>query len=142
MDPALPIGKARRQPSLVRTRPSTKINDLENIPAISGIDQIVDQLGEEAAQGGGTGGGVGGGAGGKPTWVDGRLRGRSRYASTASAVCCHPGRVSRLASAACRQACRSVGSVSQRRKTIARVAASPTGTAVPGVAALSVVAPC
>jgi hypothetical protein len=78
MDPALPIGKARRQPSLVGTRPSTKINDLENIPAISGFDQIIDQLGEEAAEGGGTGGGVGGGAGGQPTWVDGGLRGRSR----------------------------------------------------------------
>ena len=42
--------------------------------------------------------------------------GRSRYASTASAVCCHPGRVSRRASAAWRQARRSIGSVSHLRK--------------------------
>jgi hypothetical protein len=78
MDPALPDGKARRQPSLVRTCPRTKIDDLEDVPATSSFDQIVDQLGEQVAEGGGTGGGVGGGAGGKPTWVDGGLRGRSR----------------------------------------------------------------
>jgi hypothetical protein len=136
MDPALPEGKARRQPSLVRTRPRTKINDLEDLPAISGCDHIVDQLGEEAADGGGTCGGVGGGAGGKPTRVDGGLSGRSRYASTVSAVCCHPGRVSRRASAARRQARRSAGSVSQLRKTAARLPGSAAGTAVPGVAAV------
>ena len=100
MDPALLEGKARCQPSLVRTCSRSKIDDLENTRAISGFDQIVDQLGEEAAEGGGTGGSVGGGAGGEPTWVDAGLGGRSRYAKTASAACRHPGRVSRRASAA------------------------------------------
>ena len=136
MDPALSEGKARRQPALVRTRPRPKINDLEDIPAISGCDHVVDQLGEEAADGGGTGGGIGGGAGGKPTRVDGGLRGRSRYANTVAAVCCHPGRVSRRASAACRQARCSAGSVSHLRKAAARLPGSAAGTAVPGVAAV------
>ena len=78
MDPALRKGKPRRQPALVRTRPSTKIDDLQNAAATAAVDQIVDQLREEGAEGGVPGGGVGGGAGGKPGWVDSGLRGRSR----------------------------------------------------------------
>jgi hypothetical protein len=78
VDPTLRKGQARRQPPLVRTRPGTEIDDLQDAVATRSAAQIVDQLGEEAAERGGTGGGVGGGAGGKPTWVDGGLPGRSR----------------------------------------------------------------
>src|SRR5688572_7918154 len=121
MDPALLDGKVGRQPPLVSTGPGAEIDDLQNAAQTVGAAQIVYQLGEEGVDRRSTGRGVGGCAGGKPVWFDGDFGGRFRYASTASAVCCHPGSVSRRASAPCRHECRSTGSVSQVRSTAARL---------------------
>src|SRR4029453_4982550 len=140
MDPALLKGKAVRQPPLVGAGPRTEIDDLQHVTSqTAGVNQIIDQLGEEGPDRGGARRGVGGGAGGKPARGDGDFGGRFRYATTASAVCCHPRSVSRRASAAWRHECRSTGSVSQLRSTVARLSGSAAGTAVPGVSV--VVAP-
>src|SRR5687768_16042590 len=141
MNPALLEGEAGRQPALIGPSPGTEIDDLQNAVDAADLDQIVDQLGEEGVDSGGPGRGVGGSAGGKPAGVDGDFGRRCRYFNTASAVCCHPGSVSRRASAAWRQECRSIGSVSHLCSTTARLSGSPAVTAVPGVSALSVVAP-
>jgi hypothetical protein len=46
MDPALPEGKAGRQPPLVGTGPGSEIDDLQNgTSETTGVNQISDQLG-------------------------------------------------------------------------------------------------
>jgi hypothetical protein len=49
MHPTLYEGKAGCQPALVGARPGTEIDDLQDAPEATGVDQIVDQFGEEAA---------------------------------------------------------------------------------------------